>query len=249
MNLVSIIIPYFKKKDYILDAINSILNQTYQNFEIIIVYDDIDKSELSLIYKIQKVDKRIKVLINKKNLGAGLSRNYAIKNSNGKYIAFLDADDIWNVEKLKKQVSIMEQKNLSITHTSYKILDKNNNYATIRIAKNLDYKKLLKSCDVGLSTVMIKKNLFSKKNKFSNLKTKEDYVLWLLLTKGGYIFYPIKEILTSWRISQNSLSSSVSRKLIDGFNVYYKYMKFSFIKSIFLLIQLSLNYLWKNLRF
>jgi len=249
MNLVSIIIPYFKKKDYILDAINSILNQTYQNFEIIIVYDDTDKSELSLIHKIQKVDKRIKVLINKKNLGAGLSRNYAIKNSNGKYIAFLDADDIWNVEKLKKQVSIMEQKNLSITHTSYKILDKNNNYATIRIAKNLDYKKLLKSCDVGLSTVMIKKNLFSKKNKFSNLKTKEDYVLWLLLTKGGYIFYPIKEILTSWRISQNSLSSSVSRKLIDGFNVYYKYMKFSFIKSIFLLIQLSLNYLWKNLRF
>ena len=249
MNLVSIIIPYFKKKDYILDAINSILNQTYQNFEIIIVYDDIDKSELSLIYKIRKVDKRIKVLINKKNLGAGLSRNYAIKNSNGKYIAFLDADDIWNVEKLKKQVSIMEQKNLSITHTSYKILDKNNNYATIRIAKNLDYKKLLKSCDVGLSTVMIKKNLFSKKNKFSNLKTKEDYALWLLLTKAGYIFYPIKEILTSWRTSQNSLSSHVLRKLIDGFNVYYKYMKFSFIKSIFLLIQLSLNYLWKKLRF
>ena len=249
MNLVSIIIPYFKKKDYILDAINSILNQTYQNFEIIIVYDDIDKSELSLIYKIQKVDKRIKVLINKKNLGAGLSRNYAIKNSNGKYIAFLDADDIWNAEKLKKQVSIMEKKNLSITHTSYVILDKNNNNANIRLAKNLDYKKLLKSCDVGLSTVMIKKDLFSKKNKFSNLKTKEDYALWLLLTKAGYIFYPIKEILTSWRTSQNSLSSHVLRKLIDGFNVYYKYMKFSFIKSIFLLIQLSLNYLWKNLRF
>ena len=162
MNLVSIIIPYFKKKDYILDAINSILNQTYQNFEIIIVYDDIDKSELSLIYKIQKIDNRIKVLINKKNLGAGLSRNYAIKNSNGKYIAFLDADDIWNVEKLKKQVNIMEKKNLSITHTSYEILDKNNSHANIRLAKNLDYKKLLKSCDVGLSTVMIKKDLFSK---------------------------------------------------------------------------------------
>ena len=249
MNLVSIIIPYFKKKDYILDAINSILNQTYQNFEIIIVYDDIDKSELSLIYKIQKVDKRIKVLINKKNLGAGLSRNYAIKNSKGKYIAFLDADDIWNVKKLKKQVNIMEQKNLSITHTSYEILDKNDNHTNIRLAKNLDYKKLLKSCDVGLSTVMIKKDLFNKKNKFSNMKTKEDYVLWLLLTKSGYIFYSIKEILTYWRISQNSLSSHVLRKLIDGFNVYYKYMKFSFIKSIFLLIQLSLNYLWKNLRF
>ena len=249
MNLVSIIIPYFKKKDYILDAINSILNQTYQNFEIIIVYDDIDKSELSLIYKIQKVDKRIKVLTNKKNLGAGLSRNYAIKNSKGKYIAFLDADDIWNVKKLKKQVNIMEQKNLSITHTSYVILDKNNNHVNIRLAKSLDYKELLKSCDVGLSTVMIKKDLFKKKYKFSNMKTKEDYVLWLLLTKSGYIFHPIKEILTSWRITQNSLSSPALRKLIDGFNVYHKHMKFSFIKSIFLLLQLSLNYLWKNLRF
>ena len=93
------------------------------------------------------------------------------------------------------------------------ILDKNNNYATIRLAKNLDYKKLLKSCDVGLSTVMIKKDLFSKKNKFSNLKTKEDYALWLLLTKAGYIFYPIKEILTSWRISQNSLSSSCFKEI------------------------------------
>ena len=189
------------------------------------------------------------MLTNKKNLGAGLSRNYAIKNSNGKYIAFLDADDIWNVKKLKKQVNIMEQKNLSITHTSYVILDKNNNHVNIRLAKSLDYKELLKSCDVGLSTVMIKKDLFNKKNKFSNMKTKEDYVLWLLLTKSGYIFHPIKEILTSWRISQNSLSSPILRKLIDGFNVYYKYMKFSFIKSIFLLIQLSLNYLWKKLRF
>ena len=246
-DLVSVIIPSYNRFEYLLQAVESVLNQTYDNIEIIIVNDESEDPR----YKTHTFPKNCKVIhVNREKIegGPGSIRNYGTKEATGKYIAFLDADDIWNAEKLKKQVSIMEKKNLSITHTSYVILDKNNN-ANIRLAKNLDYKKLLKSCDVGLSTVMIKKNLFSKKNKFSNLKTKEDYVLWLLLTKGGYIFYPIKEILTSWRTSQNSLSSHVLRKLIDGFNVYYKYMKFSFIKSIFLLIQLSLNYLWKKLRF
>ena len=110
-----------------------------------------------------------------------------------------------------------------------------------------------------LGTVFVSKTgnqLFPRYNR----KTKTFFIIMEILAQllfisivlfiyQGYIFYPIKEILTSWRISQNSLSSHVLRKLIDGFNVYYKYMKFSFIKSIFLLIQLSLNYLWKNLRF
>jgi|TARA_Y100000389_G_scaffold44875_1_gene39599 teichuronic acid biosynthesis glycosyltransferase TuaG len=249
MDLVSIIIPYFKKKDYILEAINSILDQTYQNFEVIIVYDDANKSELSFIYNIQKLDRRIKVLVNEKNVGAGLSRNYGIKNSNGKYIAFLDADDLWKKEKLQKQISIMEQKNFLITHTSYEILGNNNKSSNIRKARNLNFKKLLKSCDVGLSTVVIKKNLFDQNIKFSNIKTKEDYILWLLLTKNGHIFNAINETLSFWRISKNSLSSPILRRLIDGFTVYYEYMQFSLIKSIFLLIRLSFNYLWKNLKF
>ena len=143
----------------------------------------------------------------------------------------------------------MEQNSLSITHTSYEIIDKNNKQVDIRNAMQLNFKKLLKSCDVGLSTVMIKKDLFNEKNKFLSIKTKEDYILWLSLSKNGYIFYAIKESLSLWRISKNSLSSSIIRKLIDGFNVYYKHMKFSLIKSIFLLIQLSFNYLWKNLKF
>ena len=249
MNLVSIIIPYFKKKDYILEAINSILNQTYQNFEVIIVYDDIDRSELSLIYDIQKLDSRIKVLVNKKNLGAGLSRNSGIKNSNGKYIAFLDADDLWKKEKLEKQISIMEKNNFLITHTSYEILGNNKKFTKIMKARNLNFKKLLKSCDVGLSTVIIKKDLFDQNIQFSNIKTKEDYILWLLLTKKGYILYSLNESLSFWRVSKNSLSSPLLRRFIDGFYVYYKYMRFSLIKSIFLLIQLSFNYLWKNLKF
>ena len=86
MSLVSIIIPYFKKKNYIKFTINSILNQEYKNFEILIIYDDSDKTELKFIKKIKELDKRIQIIINKTNIGAGASRNKAIKKSRGKYI-------------------------------------------------------------------------------------------------------------------------------------------------------------------
>ena len=95
MKLVSIIIPYYKNIEFIEKTIDSILNQTYQNFEVIIIYDDEDQRDLFFLRTLIKGHKRIRLIINKKNLGAGLSRNKAIKMSKGKYVAFIDADDIW----------------------------------------------------------------------------------------------------------------------------------------------------------
>ena len=95
MKLVSVIIPYFKKIRYINKAINSVLEQTYKNFEVIIIYDDENLEDLKAVNNIKKKDKRIKVIVNKKNLGAGYSRNKGIKISKGNIIAFLDADDYW----------------------------------------------------------------------------------------------------------------------------------------------------------
>ena len=95
MHKASIIIPYYKKKKFINRTLNSVLKQTYQNFEIIIVYDDEDKSELGYVKNFQKLDKRIKIIINKKNYGAGISRNIGINKSKGSFICLIDADDFW----------------------------------------------------------------------------------------------------------------------------------------------------------
>jgi len=244
MSLVTIIIPYFKKKNYIKLTIKSILKQKFQKYEILIVYDDDDKSDLSLIYQIKKLDNRIKIIINKKNIGAGLSRNKAIKVSRGKFIAFLDSDDLWDPLKLQTQISFMKKNNVNISHTSYYIIDKNNKKISHRTAKDLNFKDLMKSCDVGLSTVVINKKLL-KKDCFVNLKTKEDYVLWLKLAKKNHIFYGIKKPLVFWRSMSNSLSSSLLRKLIDGYSVYRVYIKQTIFQSLKSLTLLSINYLKK----
>ena len=244
MRLVSIIIPYYKKKNYIEQTLKSILNQKYKNFEILIVYDDSDKSDLLFLKTLKKNDNRIKLVINNKNIGAGMSRNKAIKLSKGKYLAFIDSDDLWHPNKLKIQLSFMIKNKILITHTSYNIIDKNNSKIGFREARRIEYKDLIKSCDIGLSTVMIKKTLL-RNRYFAKLKTKEDYVLWLTLAKKKFVFHPIKKPLTSWRSLKDSLSSSTIQKLFDGYFVYRNFLKKSVIESLFSLLILSINFLKK----
>ena len=200
MDLISVIIPYYKKKEYIISSINSALNQTYKNLEIIIIYDDLNKEDLNLLKKIKKKDKRIKIYINKKNLGAGRSRNKGIKLSKGIFVAFLDSDDLWKKNKLKKQIFFMKKNGINASHTSYTIINSNNKIIGSRNAKDMSYKLLLKSCDIGLSTVILKKEIITSKIKFANIKTKEDYVLWLKITLNnnkifvGLLYYRINSL-------------------------------------------------------
>ena len=245
MKLVSIIIPYFKKKKYIGDTINSILNQTYNNFEIIIIYDDPEKKDLDYIEKLSHSDSRIKLIINEKNLGAGISRNIGIDQSKGTFLAFIDADDIWERTKLEEQVNFMQGKNINFCHTSYKIINEEKQFLSLRRARNFfTMKDLIKSCDIGLSTVILKKEILGS-NKFADLKTKEDFVLWLKLISSNVKIYGLDKELVLWRKTNNSLSSSLFQKIIDGYKVYKVYMKYNMIKSIYYLLCLSINFLKK----
>jgi teichuronic acid biosynthesis glycosyltransferase TuaG len=242
MDLISIIIPYYKKKKFIKAAVNSVLKQTYKNIEIVLIYDDVEKDDLNYIKSIKNLDSRIRLIINNKNCGAGFSRNNGIKFSKGNYIAFLDSDDIWLKNKLEKQISFLKKNNAYVCHTSYKIVDYANKVIGLRKAKNYsNFEDLVTSCDIGLSTVMLKKNIINSKCQFPNLKTKEDFVLWLKILKRHYSIIALDEYLTIWRRLDNSLSSSVSQRLIDGFRVYHLYMRCGFFRSLYLLFCLSFN--------
>ena len=248
MDLVSVIMPYYKKKKYIELAVNSVIQQTYKNFELIIVHDDENKEDLNFLKNLIKKDKRIKLYINKKNLGAGESRNKGIKLSQGSLIAFLDADDLWTRNKLKKQIFFMKKNLVDISHTSYHIINSDNKIIGSRRAKDMNHKLLLSSCDIGLSTVIMKKKLITNKIKFANINTKEDYVLWLKITLNNKKIFALKNNLTKWRKLNDSLSASKIQKLYDGYLVYRKYMNFSLAKSFIYLLLLSFNYGLKELR-
>jgi teichuronic acid biosynthesis glycosyltransferase TuaG len=244
--LISIIIPYYKKKKFFQKTIKSVLKQTYKNFEIILIYDDVDKTELPFVKFILRKVKNVKIIINKKNLGAGYSRNIGIKKSNSRLIAFLDSDDTWYKDKLKKQIKFMKMKKVDFSFTDYSIIDKKEKKVKIiKAPKIITYRNLLFSCDIGLSTVVINSRLL-KKEKFPNLKTKEDYLLWIKLSKKKIKMLGINETLASWRQTNNSLSSSIIQKLKDAFLVYNHHLKFNFLKSLILVFLLSINSLTKK---
>ena len=243
--LISVIIPYYKKKIYIKRALESVYNQTYKNFEIIIVYDDTDLSDFFYLKELLKKNYKIKIIVNKNNLGAGFSRNIGIKNSKGKMIAFLDADDYWKKNKLEYQINFMIRNKINFSFTSYYLIDDNNIIMKKIVAKKLlFYENLIQSCDIGLSTVMLKKNILNKL-KFPNLKTKEDYVLWLNISKKISL-YGINKILSYWKKTPDSLSSSVYQKIKDAFLVYNSHMKYNVIKSILLTFFLCINFIRKR---
>ncbi|WP_023648993.1 glycosyltransferase [Candidatus Pelagibacter ubique] len=243
--LVSIIIPYYKNQFYIKKTVSSILKQSYQKFEIIIVNDEPGKLSKDILSSLKKKDKRIKIIHNLKNIGAGRSRNKAIKYAKGTYIAFIDSDDLWKKNKLKTQINIMKKFDYNISHTAYYIIDQNDNKLALRKSKNLNLKNLKNSCDVGLSTVVVKKKILKKDRLFSNFKTKEDYFLWLKIAHHGEIFYYIKHPLSYWRKTHNSLSSSIVQKLIDSYRLYYHFEN-NFIISIYRTVILSFNFLIKK---
>ena len=246
MTLVSIIMTYYKKELFVEDSIKSILNQSYQNFEIILINDDIDNK--NFIESISSLDCRIKLTHNEKNLGAGESRNKAIGLTKGDYIAFCDCDDLWRNNKIELQLEFMKRLNFKFSFTSYDIIDENNNFIKSRKAPSyVDFKKLRNSCDIGLSTVMVRNDIFKNAEyRFANLKTKEDYVLWLKLAKDKIEMKSIQENLSSWRKSKNSLSSSAIQKIIDGYKVYRIYLKYGRLKSLYCLVILSINFILKN---
>jgi len=239
MQLISIIMPYYRKIDTVNRSIKSVVNQTYKKFELIIVYDDNDLEEYYKIKNFIKNNKKIKLIKNKKNIGAGKSRNIGIKNCNGNIITFIDSDDTWHPQKLRKQLNFLDKNNYNFIFCGYnKILKKKSIKVTTK-SKYLDYKDLLKSCEIGLSTVMIRKKIINNE-LFTNLKTQEDLAAWLKITKKHKAFF-LNQILVNWYKTKNSLSSDSIQKIYDAFKVFYYHQKLSLFKSFYYLIILSAN--------
>lgn len=242
---VSVIIPFYNDYDFFERSLRSVYNQTYQNFEIIIVNDGSSRLATDKIKSLLEKKNKCKLINHTFNQGASAARNTGIQNSIGDYIAFLDSDDEWLPNKLELQINLIKKYNIECLHGSYGSYSEEGKFLGLSIARNLSYKQLLNSCDIGLSTAIISKNI-CKDICFENISTKEDYVFWLMVTKKIKIIYGNEEIVTKYRVRKNSLSSSLLIKFKNAYIVYNKFEKQNFIKTIFSVFNLSVHWIFKQ---
>lgn len=231
-DLVSIITPTYNCAKFIGATIESVLNQTYQNFEMIIV-DDASKDNTEEVVKSFK-DKRIKYIRLSKNSGPAVARNRAMEEAKGKYMAFLDSDDLWKKEKLEKQINFIKKNKYKIICSDYEQIDEEGNKLNkiIPCKKKVNYNGILLSCPVGNSTVFYD---VSKLGKFKvpNIRKRNDDALWLQILKKEKYMYGQKEVLMEYRIRQNSVSSNKLSLIKYHWQLYREIEHLSVIRSVF----------------
>jgi glycosyltransferase involved in cell wall biosynthesis len=235
---VSVIMPVFNSHNYLIKAIDSVLSQSFTNYELLIIDDNSDERTKSILENYKKIDGRIKVFTLTKRMGASFARNIGIESSSGKYIAFLDSDDYWLPKKLLVQVQFMNKYNLKMCHSSYYLIIENNEYVKVNYkvkSHNITYKKLLINPQIGCLTVMIEKETL-KNFRFPNIKKRNDFILWLEILKTIPYSSPITDTLGVYRIHRNSLSQNKFKLIKYQWCVYRQFESLGVINSMLFLI-------------
>lgn len=237
---VSVIIPVYNKEKYIYKCIDSVINQSYKNLEIIIIDDCSSDNSLNIICNF--MDKRIKVIKLENNMGVSYSRNIGIKNSSGDYICFLDADDYWNRSKIEKQIRFINKKNCSFIYSDYAFVDCYGKVKSIvHVPKIIDYYSSLKNTTIFISTVMLNmKNIDKKDILMPDYTIGQDTLVWWRLLKNGVVGYGINDVLSYYRVGDKSLSSNKIKALLGAWNIY-RLQKFNIFKTFYYYFYYILN--------
>lgn len=219
--LVTIVTPSYNTERFVGETIKSVINQTYQNWEMIIIDDCSTDNSIETIRSFN--DERIKLFVNETNIGAALSRNFAIREAKGKWIAFLDSDDLWHPNKLEKQVSFMEKKGYNFSYTNYIEIDESSvpNANIITGPQILTERTLNNFCYLGCLTVMYDRETVGL-IQIKDLPKNNDYALWLKVIKKSDC-YLLPESLASYRKRQGSISNHSYIKLIKHHYYLWKY--------------------------
>lgn len=201
MPLVSIITPVYSSVQFLLETYASVLAQTFDDWEWILV-DDCSNDGSYDFMRTHFTDPRVRILSNTENHGAGYTRNTAIRHAIGRYIAFLDADDVWEDRKLECQLQVMREKNAAISHTGYSFIDEygNSRLGKVLVSKELFLRGYMKTTEIGCSTAMIDREKIPNV-RFVSSRTREDTLLWVSLLGKGYASVGINSSLMRYRIS------------------------------------------------
>ena len=243
---VSIIMPAYNASKYLVDSVESVKKQSFKNWELIIIDDCSIDNTAELIKSMSEKDSRIIFMQNTENCGVAQTRNAGIKVATGKYIAFLDSDDIWFPNKLERQLEFMEKNRYAFSFSSYLKFDSNTgkNGKIVRAPKVVVAEELLGNTIIGCLTVIYNREKIGKVY-MPNIKHMEDNATWYSVLAQGYKAYGLDEVLAKYRENNNSLTANKWHSAILQWDIYRDYFKFSRAKSAKYFVQYVFNALKK----
>ncbi|MDI1254752.1 MAG: glycosyltransferase family 2 protein [Flavobacterium sp.] len=231
--LVSVITPAFNSEKFIAETIRSVQNQTFPDWELLIVDDCSSDKTVAIVAAFAENDPRIQLIQLQKNSGTGIARNTAVAKASGKYIAFLDADDLWKPEKLEKQIGFIKTHRLPFTFSFYDVMDEAGIplNATIEAPWKLTYKQLFFCNYVGNLTAIYDTEFLGKVN-INAARKRQDWMLWLTILKRIKIAQPVRESLAIYRIRKNSISASKWDLIQYNFAIYRNFHRLNYVAAI-----------------
>ncbi|MEZ3427418.1 MAG: glycosyltransferase [Lachnospiraceae bacterium] len=235
---VSIIVPVYNAEKYIRETIDCVKAQTYENWELVLVEDGSTDESLCILETVERQDGRIRV-IRQENGGAAKARNHGLSKAAGRFVAYLDADDLWSPDKLEKQLAFMAKKEAAFSFTGYEFADEKGKGTgkIVRVPEELCYKEALKNTTIFTSTVIFDTKRLAKEKLFMPMIKSEDTALWFKILREGVTAYGLNENLVRYRRPAKSLSSNkleaVRRiwrlyRKAEGLSLWYSFYNFCF---------------------
>lgn len=235
--LVSIITPLYNAEKFIEETIGSVLNQTYKNWEMIIVDDCSTDRSPAIVDSYAKKDSRVRLIKLEENSGAAIARNTAIQHAQGRYIAFLDSDDLWTPDKLEEQIAFMKGKDIALSFTSYIKMDEDGiEKGQVHVPKQVSYSQLLKSNVIGCLTAIYDVKKIGKVT-LPNIRKRQDHALWLKILKEHTQYaYGLNKPLARYRLREDSISSNKLQAASYQWKLYRDIERLDILKSIYYFI-------------
>lgn len=233
--LVSIIIPMYNAALFIEETIQTVLQQTYSNIEIIVVDDCSTDASYDVVSQLCQQHENISLLQNRKNSGVGFSRNAGVRHAKGRFISFLDADDLWLPDKLEKQVKFMLQNQYPFTFTAYQFADESSHPVRkpIQVPMKISYKEALRNHTIWTSTVMLDLDVLTKEQiAMPDVRKGQDTATWWKILKVTGYAYSINEVLSLYRRTSQSLSADKLAAVKRTWNLFRKVEGLSILQSI-----------------
>ena len=241
--LVDIILPNYNKAEFLEEAINSVINQTYKNWHLYIIDDNSSDNSRKIIDKFSNL-KNVTIIKLQKNKGPSFCRNYALRISKSKYISFIDSDDGWLSDKLEKQITFMEKHDLSFTYTDYTPFFENFGKKKIKkrtfLKDHFNYRTFIKNSSINTTTMIIARSILGS-HRFRKIKLLEDYLFKCKLLKGNNIAKKLDENLAFYRISNKSRSSQRLKNIYWLWYINKNFNKLNFFDNIISTFFISIN--------